>query len=73
MLRKVKVADEVWIATALLHHENPSRSDFTLSEIVERAEKEAVVEDLFITNDSRFSDLRVDGIQFIVPLDRSPL
>jgi predicted nucleic acid-binding protein len=29
--------------------------------------------DLFITNDSRLSDLKVDGIQFIVSLDRSPL
>jgi len=29
--------------------------------------------DLFITNDNRLSGLRVDGIQFIVPLDRSPL
>lgn len=29
--------------------------------------------DLFITNDNRLSGLRVDGIQFIVSLDRSPL
>jgi len=29
--------------------------------------------DLFITNDSRLSDLKVDGIQFIVSLDRAPL
>jgi predicted nucleic acid-binding protein len=29
--------------------------------------------DLFITNDSRLSDLRVDGVQFIVPLERTPL
>ena len=29
--------------------------------------------DLFITNDSRLSDLRVEGIQFIVPLSRAPL
>jgi hypothetical protein len=36
----IKVADEVFIATALLLRENPQRSDFTISEIVERAAKE---------------------------------
>lgn len=40
--REVKVADEVWIAVALLHKENPSRADFSVEEIVERARKEAV-------------------------------
>lgn len=39
-LEKIKVADEVYIAIALLHRENPDREDFTISEIVERAEKE---------------------------------
>lgn len=38
----LSVADEVWIATALLHREQPDRADFTLSEIVARAEKEGV-------------------------------
>lgn len=41
----VSVADEVWIATALLHREQPDRADFTLSEIVARAEKEGVTPD----------------------------
>jgi hypothetical protein len=41
----VSVADEVWIATALLHWENPERADFTLSEIVARAHQEQVVPD----------------------------
>jgi hypothetical protein len=36
----IKVADEVFLATALLHRENPDREDFTISEIVERAAKE---------------------------------
>jgi hypothetical protein len=36
----VKVADETWLATALLHREHPDRADFTISEIVERAERE---------------------------------
>lgn len=36
----VRVADEVWIATALLHREQPEREDFTVQEIVERAAKE---------------------------------
>jgi hypothetical protein len=39
----VKVADEVWIAAALLHREQPARPDFTLEEIVERARREALV------------------------------
>ena len=37
---EIKVADEVFLATALLHREYPERQDFTISEIVERAEKE---------------------------------
>lgn len=37
---KVKVADEVWIATALLHRENPRRTDFTIQEILARAARE---------------------------------
>jgi|SRR5450631_660339 len=36
-----KVADEVWIATALLHREDPKREDFSIDEIMERAGKEA--------------------------------
>ena len=36
----VLVADEVWIATALLHREHPERGDFTIQEIVRRAEQE---------------------------------
>ncbi len=33
----MKVADEVWIAVALLHREHPEREDFTVSEVVEEA------------------------------------
>jgi hypothetical protein len=29
--------------------------------------------DLFITNDGRFSGLKAEGVQFIVPLDRAPI
>jgi hypothetical protein len=39
---QVKVADEVWIATALLHRESPARSDFAIEQIVERAAKEGL-------------------------------
>jgi hypothetical protein len=39
---KLKVADEVWIAAALLHRENPNTSDFSVEEIVARAAKEAL-------------------------------
>jgi hypothetical protein len=40
---KLKVADEVWIATALSHREHPERSDFPIEEIVERAARESLV------------------------------
>ena len=29
----IKVADEVWIATALLHRENPKREDFSVQKL----------------------------------------
>jgi hypothetical protein len=38
---QIKVADEVWIATALLHREHPDQSDFAIDEIVQRAAREA--------------------------------
>jgi hypothetical protein len=38
----VKVADEVWIATALLHREHPAAVDFSIEEIVERAQREGL-------------------------------
>ena len=41
--RDVKVADEVWIATALLLREHPSKPEFSVDEIVERARKEKPV------------------------------
>jgi hypothetical protein len=40
--RSVKVADEVWIAAALLHREHPDRHDFTPREIEERARQEGL-------------------------------
>jgi hypothetical protein len=43
---EVKVADEVWIATALLHREHPDRPDFTVNEIVERARREHLTPEL---------------------------
>ncbi len=38
--RGVLVADEVWIAAALLHQEHPERTDFSIQEIVQRAARE---------------------------------
>ena len=38
----LRVADEVWIATALLHREHPERDDFSIDEIVQRAAKESL-------------------------------
>lgn len=39
---EVKVADEVWIAAALLHREHPEAKDFAVEEIVERARREGL-------------------------------
>lgn len=37
----VKVADQVWVATALLHREHPDREDFAIEEILARAREES--------------------------------
>ena len=66
----LKIADEVWIATAQLHQEHPEAEDFSIEEIVWRAGK---FEDPFVTNDGRLHEKQVDGIQFITPLDRVPI
>ena len=42
----VTCAVEVFIATALLHRENPERSDFTIQEIVNRAARETLAGEL---------------------------
>lgn len=36
----IRVADEAWLATALLHREHPQATDFSLGEIRDRAFKE---------------------------------
>jgi hypothetical protein len=38
----LKVADEVWIAAALLHREHPEAQDFAVEEIVQRAQQEGL-------------------------------
>lgn len=38
--RDIKVADEVWIATALLSREQPDRGEFSLKEIEQRLREE---------------------------------
>lgn len=43
---EIKVADEVWIAAALLQKESPTRSDFSVDEIVERARHEKLSDTL---------------------------
>lgn len=40
--RQVLVADEVWVATALLHREHPEREGFSAREIEVRARREAM-------------------------------
>lgn len=42
----IKVADEVWIATALLHREHPDQEDFAIEEIMQRATQEAPEQNL---------------------------
>jgi len=39
---RILVADEVWVATALLHREHPERADFTAKEIEQRAQRENI-------------------------------
>lgn len=39
---QLKVADEVWIATVLLHREHPEDPDFTVDQIVQRARQEGI-------------------------------
>lgn len=41
-LEEIKVADEVWIAIAVLHRKYPQRADFSLEEIVESARREGI-------------------------------
>jgi hypothetical protein len=36
----IKVADQVWIVTAMLHKKHSERSDFTVDEIVEEAKRD---------------------------------
>jgi hypothetical protein len=43
-MKEIKVADEAWIACALLHTENPNRKAFSTNEILNRAKKEAISE-----------------------------
>src|SRR5438445_7455486 len=45
MTATIRVADEVWIATALLHRESPDAADFSLQEIKARLEREGLTED----------------------------
>jgi hypothetical protein len=40
---QIKVADEVWLATALLHREHPATPDFSAKEIEARAAQEAII------------------------------
>jgi len=42
---KFLVADQVWIATALLQKEHPRRTEFSVSEIQERARKEGFLDE----------------------------
>ena len=42
----LKVADEVWIAAALLHREHAQACDFSIEEIVDRARREGLHEPL---------------------------
>lgn len=41
----IRIADEVWIATALLHHEHPEAADFSLKEIEARLVHEHLTDD----------------------------
>jgi predicted nucleic acid-binding protein len=51
------------------------RRDRTLKapDVIQLASAASVAADLFITNDERLQGKRIEGIQFIVPLDRVPI
>ncbi len=38
MVKQIRVADEVWLATATLHRRHPDRTDFSIREILGEAE-----------------------------------
>lgn len=40
----IKVADQVWVVTALLHREQPEREDFSVEEIMARARREPIAQ-----------------------------
>ena len=42
----IKVADEVWVAAALLHRQRPAAADFSIEEILERASQESIAGEL---------------------------
>jgi hypothetical protein len=42
-MQQISVADEVWVAAALLHQEQPEQDDFTAREITARAERENII------------------------------
>ena len=42
----IKVADEVWVAAALLHRERRTAADFSVEEILERARQEGISDEL---------------------------
>src|SRR5262245_14143358 len=42
MTAAIRVADDVWIATALLHREHPKAKDFSAKEIAERLAREGL-------------------------------
>ena len=44
MTAAIRVADEVWIGTALLHRERPREVDFSLKDIEARIEREGLTE-----------------------------
>ncbi|MBV9770308.1 MAG: hypothetical protein JOZ32_12105, partial [Bryobacterales bacterium] len=44
--RSIRVADETWLALALLHHNNPERTSFTAKEILDRVKAEQVHSEL---------------------------
>jgi hypothetical protein len=41
MTTDIKVADAVWIATAMLHRKHPEQPEFAIEEIVEQAKQES--------------------------------
>lgn len=77
-----KYADAIASAATILHFDEKAATQYALircdrsikpPDAIQLACAAALGVDLFITNDERLHSKQVEGVQFIVPLERAPL